>query len=230
MNMALIAGVDEAGKGSVIGHMCVGGVMTSDEKIIERLGLRDSKKLTPKQRQKLAIKIEKDADKVFVLTVSANQIDELRRVMTMNKILVLCAAKVLEELKPDIAYLDAPDVKPQRFADHVTEKYRHKTQIISEHRADENYPIVATASIIAKVRRDKLIEELKEKTGYEIGSGYPADPKTKKFMQEWIHTHDTYPSFVRKSWKTTKRLLQEKKAKPAKSFNSTESLSRWSED
>lgn len=222
--MVLIAGVDEAGKGSVIGHMCVGGVMISDEKILERLGLRDSKKLTPKQRQKLAIRIETDADKVFVLTVSANQIDELRRVMTMNRIMVLCAAKVLEELKPDIAYLDAPDVKPQRFKEHVAEKYRHKAEIISEHRADENYSLVAAASIIAKVRRDKLIEELKEKTGYEIGSGYPADPKTKKFMQEWIQTHETYPTFVRKSWKTTKRLLQEKKAKSTKFSSFTETL------
>ncbi|CAD7771964.1 Ribonuclease HII [Candidatus Methanoperedenaceae archaeon GB50] len=210
--MVLIAGVDEAGKGSVIGEMCVSGVMTSDEKAIERLGLRDSKKLTRKQRQKLAVRIEKDADKIIVLTVSASQIDELRKVMTMNRIMVLCTAKVLEELKPEIAYLDSPDVKPERFKEHVAKSYRHNTEIISEHRADENYPIVAAASIIAKVERDRLIEDLKERTGYEIGSGYPSDPKTKRFMEEWIQTHETYPSFVRKTWKTAERLLQEKRA------------------
>jgi len=104
-----IAGVDEAGKGPVIGPMCVAGVLINEDKLhlIEELGVKDSKKVAPKKRKLLSGRIKEAADNWFVLDVSAHQIDELRTIMTMNEVMVICHAKVLENLEPDHAFLDA---------------------------------------------------------------------------------------------------------------------------
>lgn len=104
-----IAGIDEAGKGPVIGPMCVAGALIEEEKmhLIDGLGLKDSKKLTPKRREFFDGEIKKIVDGWFVLEVSARQIDELRTVMTMNEIMVKAFARVLENLEPEHAFLDA---------------------------------------------------------------------------------------------------------------------------
>jgi len=169
-----IAGIDEAGKGPVVGPMFVAGVMISDVAFLEQLSLRDSKAVSPKRREFLAGEIKKVA-KYHILEVSAGQIDELRKMMTMNEIMVVSYAKVLKELKPDRAFVDAADVNPGRFAQNVREKYGTSIDIISEHNADAKYPIVSAASILAKVRRDAAMRDLEKRIGQEIGSGYPSD-------------------------------------------------------
>jgi ribonuclease HII len=215
----IIAGIDEAGKGPVIGPMCIGGVKIEESKahIFKILGVADSKKLTPKKREQLAAQIKKYADDFFVLEVSPSQIDELRNIMSMNEIMVICFAKVLEELKPDLVYVDAADVKAKRFAENLRRQYSKtnpehakKIEIISMHQADAIYPAVSAASIIAKVRRDELIEELKKELGVDFGSGYPSDPKTKEFMIKWGREHSgKFPGIVRQSWQTVENIRAE---------------------
>lgn len=211
--MAGIAGVDEAGKGSVIGPMCVGGVLVSDVSVLESLGVRDSKRLSPARRVVLAERIRSVADGVFVLEVDARQIDELRRLMTMNEVMVLCFSRVLSELRPDVTYLDAADVDAERFARRVGERCGWGVRIVAEHGADARYPVVAAASIVAKARRDELVRELSREVGVSLGSGYPSDPLTKRFLAEWMRGHDEFPSFVRHSWETVRRLLRDRKQK-----------------
>lgn len=212
-----IAGLDEAGKGPVIGPMCIGGVMLDEEKesTLKNLGVADSKKLSPKRRVQLAGQIEKYSEKVFVLEISAQQIDELRTLMSMNDIMVLAFSKVLEELHPETAYADAADVKEERFGVRLLEEYRKNNPekadnmtIVSKHRADASYPIVSAASIVAKVRRDQLIEDLKTEHGVDFGSGYPSDPKTKKFLADWYGEHGELPDYVRHSWKTAENVIK----------------------
>jgi ribonuclease HII len=214
-----IAGIDEAGKGPVIGPMCIGGVLADKEKIdsLKNLGVADSKKLAPKKREHLAHQIRKYAQKVYIFEVSPSQIDELRKVMTMNQIMVLGFSRVLEELQPDMAYVDAADVNATRFGNNLKAQYAKKfpekaneLTVVSEHQADATYPIVSAASIVAKVRRDELIKELEKKIGIDFGSGYPSDPKTKRFLEEWSREHDTLPEFVRHSWKTAENVLKKK--------------------
>lgn len=215
----MIAGIDEAGKGPVMGPMCIGGVKIEESKahILKVLGVADSKKLTPKKREQLAAQIKKHADGFFVLEVSPSQIDELRKIMTMNEIMVVCFAKVVEQLKPDLVYVDAADVKAERFADNLRRQYAKtstahakKIEIISMHQADAIYPTVSAASIIAKVRRDELIEELKKEWGVDFGSGYPSDPKTKEFLLKWGKEHSgEFPNIVRQSWQTVENIRRE---------------------
>ncbi|MDD3042987.1 MAG: ribonuclease HII [Methanosarcinaceae archaeon] len=215
----MIAGIDEAGKGPVIGPMCIGGVRIDESKahVLKVMGVADSKKLTPKKREQLAIQIKKYADAYFVLEVSPSQIDALRKIMTMNEIMVLCFSKVLEELRPDTVYVDAADVKAERFAVNLRKQYAksspenaEKANIVSMHQADAVYPVVSAASILAKVRRDELIEELKKEWKQDFGSGYPSDPKTKAFLLKWGKEHGgEFPEIVRQSWKTVENIRNE---------------------
>jgi ribonuclease HII len=205
----MIAGIDEAGKGPVLGPMCVAGLLVDENKLdrLVKLGVKDSKKLTPKKREALSVEIKKLADNIFILEVSPGQIDGLRKVITMNEIMVSCYVKVLEELRPESAFVDAADVIAERFGENILKKYSRDLNITSEHNADEKYPIVSAASILAKVRRDELIRNLEITVGKEIGSGYPADPKTITFLESWVKEHGTLPDFARSSWETSKNIL-----------------------
>jgi ribonuclease HII len=200
----MIAGVDEAGKGPVIGPMWVAGVMVSREKMKELslLGVKDSKLLSPKRREFLAERI-KQMCKFYLLEVTPLQIDELRKVWSMNQILVSCYSKVISRLGPSIAYVDSADVDEKRFASLLREKCG--IRIISKHDADVIFPVVSAASILAKVERDRSIRKLEEEIGEKIGSGYPSDRTTRKFLMKVLRKRKI-PPYIRQSWKTIPRL------------------------
>ncbi len=206
----LVAGVDEAGKGPVIGPMIVAGVLIKESRLpeLKKLGVKDSKVLSPMRRNYLASKIRELVDDYYILEVSARQIDEFRKIMTMNQVMVICHARVLDQLGPQKAYLDASDVNEERFGENVGKKHGTSIEIISKHKADDLFPIVSAASILAKVRRDKCVRELEKKIGLPLGSGYPSDPKTRKFLENWIKEHGSLPDIVRHSWKTSENLLK----------------------
>jgi ribonuclease HII len=198
----MIAGIDEAGKGCVIGPLVIAGVACDCEDYLRSIGVRDSKKLSKKRREELAEKIREVA-KVEVLKISAEDLNKLMEKKTLNEILRDGYEEIIKRLKPSVAFIDSPDVNPERLASYL----RSSTgiEIVVAHRADEKYPIVSSASIIAKVERDWEIEKLKQKFG-DFGSGYASDPKTIAFLKnlkEW-------PFFVRIKWKTLKKINQSK--------------------
>lgn len=206
--MMLILGVDEAGKGPVIGSMFVAGVVFSEEDIFDlaACGVKDSKLLSPARRESIERQILFRARDSFVLEVTAQQIDELRMLMSMNDIMVRAHSRVVSGLRADRAILDAADVNAERFAQRVRELSGASMQILAEHDADRKHIVVAAASIIAKVARDRSIRELEASLGRPIGSGYPSDPVTVSFLKEWIEENGDLPPFARKSWSTAQRL------------------------
>jgi ribonuclease HII len=206
----MISGIDEAGKGPVLGPMCVAGILLNGAKTddLVKIKVKDSKQLTEKKREVLAGEIKKIAQEYFILEMSPSKIDELRKIMTMNEIMVICFTEVLEKLRPDHAFVDAADVIANRFGENIKEKYSGEILITSEHKADVKYPIVSAASILAKVQRDSLIKQLGVELGIEIGSGYPSDPKTIRFLENWVKDNNSLPSFARHSWETSKRILE----------------------
>jgi ribonuclease HII len=218
-----VAGVDDAGRGSVIGPLIIAGVLLREEdlpKLVD-LGVRDSKLLSPYRRELLAREIRKTALRCHFVALSTSEIDKVvetgRKLRKLNHLEAKTMAKVIAVLKPDIAYVDASDVLAERFKQHILENLPFKVHIVSEHKADAKYPIVSAASIIAKVERDKVIEGLKERHG-DFGSGYITDPKTIRFLEQWITKFGTYPDFVRKSWKPAKKIKKNMKTKQAKLF------------
>jgi len=203
-----LLGADEAGKGPVIGSMFVAGVVIDEDRIFDlaALGVKDSKLLTPQRREYLATKIETIARDQYVLEVKPEVIDELRQLITMNDIMVKSFSKVVEKLSADRAILDAADVNPARFARRVKEGSGTGMEVIAEHRADKNHSVVAAASILAKVKRDRSVREIEREISQQIGSGYPSDPATIRFLETWVKEHGDLPSFARRSWKTAERI------------------------
>jgi len=217
----LVAGVDDAGRGSVIGPLVIAGVLMKEEELpkLVELKVRDSKLLSPHRRETLAVEIKRIAQKHSVIKLSPKEIDKVvetgKKLHRLNRLEAQTMAKVIATLKPDIAYVDASDVLEERFKQHILECLPFKPQIISEHKADRKYPIVSAASIIAKVERDKEITELANKYG-DFGCGYPTDPKTIKFLQQCLEKLGEYPDFIRKSWKPAKKAKNENNTRQTK--------------
>jgi ribonuclease HII len=204
----LILGADEAGKGPVLGSMFVAGLVIDDEKLFDlaALGVRDSKQLTPARREVLAKKISGVVHDQYILEVPPQVIDELRMVMTMNDLMVRSFAQVLQRLEADRAILDAADVNEERFASKVKTASKSSMSITAEHKADQRHQVVSAASILAKVRRDESIRELEKLHNCKMGSGYPSDPDTIKFLEAWVKDKKELPPFARHSWATAKRI------------------------
>jgi ribonuclease HII len=217
----LVAGVDDAGRGCVIGPLVIAGVLMKDNELpkLVRLGVKDSKLLSPRRRETLAVEIKRIALKCNVIKLPPKDIDKVvetgRKLHKLNRLEAQTMAKIIESLAPDIAYVDASDVLEERFGQHISELLPFKVEIVSEHKADRKYPVVSAASIIAKVGRDKEIAKLKEKYG-DFGSGYPSDPKTITFLRQSLKKFGEYPDCVRKSWKTAKKVKSEKDSHQAR--------------
>jgi ribonuclease HII len=217
----LVAGVDDAGRGSVIGPLVIAGVLMKKEDIqkLVEMKVRDSKLLSPQRRETLEVEIKKVVEKYAVIRLSPQEIDQVvltgKKFHRLNRLEAQTMAKIIEVLKPDIAYVDASDVVEERFKEHILECLPFKVEIVSEHKADRNYPIVSAASILAKVERDRAIAELKNVYG-DFGCGYPTDQKTIEFLKQCIEKSEEYPDFVRKSWKPAKRTKKEKNSRQTK--------------
>lgn len=215
----VLCGADEAGRGPVIGPMVVAAVKVENDDFLRKIGVRDSKKCTKKRRERLAKMIEENCD-YRVTVIEPEDIDRMREEMSINEIEVEVFAQVLNDLCDDECeiYLDAADVNEERFAREIEKKLRIKPRkIVAKHGGDDVYPIVSAASIIAKVLRDAKIESIKKEIG-DVGSGYPSDPVTREFLREWVREHGSLPPYTRKSWKTSKKLLESLKIRTLDEF------------
>ncbi len=210
----LVAGVDEAGRGCIIGPLVIAGISMKEEKLsfLIGLGVKDSKLLSPKKRESLALEITRITERSHTLRLLPKEIDRAvksgRRLHKLNRLEAQNMAKIIELLKPDVVYVDAADVVPDRFKYHIQEGLSFKTRVVSQHKADRIYPIVSAASILAKVERDKEISALRRTYG-DFGSGYLTDPKTMVFLNQWLQDNREYPDFVRKSWKPARKAKNE---------------------
>ena len=208
--MALI-GMDEAGRGPVIGPLVVCGVRTESDQYLRDIMVRDSKRLTPSRREKLASEILR-ACQVEIKALSAQEIDTMRSEATLNEIEAVCFSDVLKRLyrDGDLVFVDAADTSEARFAVSIMKNLGLRVDMTAKHKADDIYPVVAAASIVAKVRRDQEIRkiemELRRELNYPLGSGYPSDPITMAFLEKWIKEKGDLPPHTRRSWKTVGRL------------------------
>jgi len=209
-----IAGVDDAGRGPVIGPLVVAGVLLAKERIgeLRAMGVKDSKLLTAETRAQLAGEIRSLVEKMSVVEAQPKEIDDVvlhgGKLRKLNFLEAKLMAQVICELAPEEVYVDASDVREERYKQTVLELLPaelKRIKVFSEHHADRTYPVVSAASIIAKVRRDEAVEELRREYG-DFGSGYITDPKTLDFLRDWRRTHSGYPPIVRMSWKTIREI------------------------
>jgi ribonuclease HII len=202
----MICGVDEAGKGPVMGPMVVAAVSVENAKLIENLGFKDSKLLSSQRRLELFNLIKQNYSYEIEI-INVEKIDEYRMKNQLNLLNRKAFEKVISRLNPKVAYVDAADVNEERFGREIKVNLTNPndTDVISMHKADSMIPVVAAASIIAKQTRELEIKKLKKEIG-DFGSGYPSDERTIKFLKSYFHDNSRWPPGTRKSWKTIERI------------------------
>lgn len=194
-----VVGADEAGKGPVLGPLVVAAVSLEEGDV--RGDYRDSKGLSPGKRLELAERIEEEG--VVSTAVSGpGEIDS----RGIDEVLKEGFVEVLSSLEFDLAYADAADVDAGRFERFL--RGRTGYDVRAEHRADKNRPVVAAASIVAKVERDRRMGKIAEVYG-EVGSGYPSDRRTIRFLKGFVEENGVLPECARSSWSTSRRILAE---------------------
>lgn len=162
---SLIAGLDEVGRGPLAGPVCAAAVILDPKS--SYLGVKDSKKLSEKQREELSVKIKETALAYCIAYASPNEIDEIN-ILNATKLAMKRAIEGLN-IKPDYLLLDAININvniPQK-------------SII---KGDDNSISIGAASIIAKVERDNYMKEISKKYpfyDFENNKGYGTDSHIK---------------------------------------------------
>ncbi|UZE94212.1 MAG: ribonuclease HII [Candidatus Pacearchaeota archaeon] len=206
-------GIDEAGRGPVLGPMVLAGVLADEREIAEfkELNVRDSKMIMPKRREFLSKEIKKIAISYYIIKVNPREIDEkISQKINLNKIEALKVAEIINILIKKVpeaeVIVDCPSPNTRAWSNYLAE-YIHDTKKIKlrcEHKADVNYPVVSAASILAKVTRDSEVEKIKRQHNIECGSGYPSDPICQKFLTTSKAKELAKIGLIRKSWATWK--------------------------
>lgn len=204
--MTTILGLDEAGRGCVLGSLVVGGFYfhSEDDAPISATGAIDSKKLSAKKREQILPELEKIGT-AKIIEISPQAIDT----GNLNRLEENAFIEIIKHFQPDIVYIDAPThpsgipALTKRLEMALISLEKMPTFII-EPKADLNYPVVGAASIFAKVYRDKQIDALGD-----VGSGYPSDPKTRNWLKSFIERNEDFPPCVRTRWGTIETLKQQ---------------------
>lgn len=204
-----LIGIDDAGRGPVIGPMVLAGVLIEKDKEEElrELGAKDSKLLTPAKRKHIGRQLKKNYTHHAELS-SPKEIDDCDN---LNNLEAIKAAMIINKLSEGVigeieAILDCPSVNTTEWSAYVKKLVvNQKIKIRAEHKADFNYPVVSAASIIAKETREEEMEDLRKKLDAKFGSGYPSDPQTIDFIK-YNYKNPKYAEIIRHSWDTVKKL------------------------
>ena len=226
--MELILGIDDAGRGPVVGPMVLAGCLIDKkiEKELKALGVKDSKQLTPKRREFLDEKIKELAETFEAVIIHPETIDgdlESPDRTKLNEVEAIACAEIINKINKGFnkikVVLDCPSTNLTSWGDFLKQHIDNLSnlEISCEHKADQNHIAVSAASIIAKNLREKEMTSLKEKYGKGLGSGYSSDPVTREFIKNHASKYKNDGIF-RKSWKTWKDLNMEKQQKKLGDF------------
>ena len=211
----LTLGIDDAGRGPLIGPMILAGVLWTGEveRKLKKENIKDSKLLSHVERVRLAQIIRVNVSAYKTVLVFPSEIDSTLNLNTLeaSKMAEIINAMNTGKMKQEkiTVVIDCPSVNISAWQKTLESfvKEKDNLKIICEHKADANYLSVSAASILAKVQREEEVEKIKKEFG-EIGSGYPSDPTTKKFLSEkGKELKDS--GIFRKSWSTWRKAFPE---------------------
>jgi len=211
--MELVLGIDEAGRGCVLGPLVIAGYLINENQLekLKDIGVKDSKLLSASERSEILQEIKKTAIAHKVIKIMPDEIDQSLSKMSLNDLEALKMTEIINAFpEANKVIIDCPDANVLKFKGFIYNYIKNKAlheNIIAEHKADMNHVVVGAASIFAKVHRDNEIERLKAELKQNIGSGYPSDPLTKQFLEENWDKHD---DIFRKSWQTWKDMKTKK--------------------
>ena len=217
--MSLILGVDESGRGPVIGPLIIAGALIEEEKIgkLKEIGVKDSKLLTPRKRREIAKKLKKVLKDYLILVIEPEEIDKAvdgDDGLNLNWLEATKTVEIINKLKPDKAIIDCPSPNIKAYTDYLKVRLKKDVELIVAHKADRDFFICGAASILAKEKREEEVEKIKKKYG-NIGPGYMSNPITQKFLKENWEKH---PEIFRKSWVSWKNHKDAKNQKKLDDF------------
>lgn len=217
----LTLGIDESGKGSLVGSLFIAGALFDEADIgkLKELGVKDSKLLSNSTRFRLCANIKKIAKKTKVIKIEPYEIDyavDRKGGLNLNWLEAHKTAQIINELRPDRAIIDCPSPNISKYKSYLRDLLDRKDiELVVEHKADLYHIECSAASILAKCEREVQVQKIKKHIGIDIGSGYPSDPKTKKFLEEH---QEAYKDLFRKSWAPYKKQKDKKNQKSLEEF------------
>ncbi len=205
----MICGIDEAGRGPIVGPLVMAGVSVTEDKIetLKEMGIKDSKLIPAERREELFDEIIALVDSYDIIEISASEIDDYQdKGINLNKMEARVAAKIINKLKPSKVYVDSPEPANggAKFGLMINEFLKEEVEMIAEHGADNKYVVAGAASILAKVTRDREVDRIVEEIGASIGSGYSHDPVCRAYLKE--NFRGPIHKYLRKCWSTYKAL------------------------
>ncbi len=210
--MKTICGIDEAGRGCIIGPLIMSGILINEEDVfkLKELGVKDSKLLTKRQRDYLYKEIKKIVKDYKTFIVPVEEIDDAlnSQNLNLNRLEAINTAKIINHLKPDKVIIDCPSPNKEEYKNYLRTFLKHEAELMIEHKADLNFIECASASVLSKFIREEEIEKIKKKIKEDFGSGYMSDERTQKFLKENYEKHD---GIFRKSWLPYKKHAKKQK-------------------
>lgn len=231
-NEEIILGIDEAGRGPVLGPMvyaCAYWAKSNDDLYHKYFKFDDSKRLSAKQREKIFNEMKKypnciryDYISLSPETISIKMLQKNKT--SLNSLAFEAACSLIRRAianganitKVCVDTVGPPDKYKQFLKKNI---FKKDIEYHVAEKADALYPSVSAASEVAKVTRDEELDKWNYKeeeilgNGYIsriFGSGYPADPKTKQWLQETFDPIFGFPSNARFSWITIPTFLKKK--------------------
>ena len=219
-----LLGMDEAGRGCVLGPLVVGAFLSdlpgappaaplsspearadllARQQPLRDAGAADSKQLSAAKRAAAQLRLSA-LGHAHLRRVEAAEIDE----GNLNELEFRAFIDLARAHQPDIALLDAP-VHP-KLIPALQARLARETGVarwIIEPKADHTWPVVGAASISAKLCRDQAIEDID--APLPVGSGYPSDPLTRALLRHLLSTDQPLPAWVRSRWGTIRELKQQ---------------------
>jgi ribonuclease HII len=218
-------GIDEAGRGPVLGPLVLAGCLIDDkfEKQLKDLGVKDSKQLTRKKREELEPEIKKLAETFEIIPIPPIEIEDKNgHGIKLNELEAIVAAEIINKINKGFSeikvLIDCPNPDTGKWRDLVLSKIENKSnlEVVCEHKADQNHIVTSAASVLAKCVRDREMDSLKQKYG-NLGSGYCHDPITIKFIEENLRKYEQEGIF-RKTWVTWKVAMSKASQKKLDEF------------
>ncbi|HTT73060.1 MAG TPA: ribonuclease HII [Thermoplasmata archaeon] len=212
-------GLDEAGRGSVLGPLVIGGFCLPEDGIagLAAAGVRDSKALTPRARAVVYRRLA-GLGSLHSVALRPATIDRWVRHHGLNELELATFARLVRAVRPAVAVVDACDPNAGRFERRLSALVGGEVEIVARHRADATEPVVGAASIVAKVRRDRAVAALRRRLGEGVGSGYPSDPTTCAFVEAAVRAGRPLPRWLRASWAPVQRVKRARSAPTLDSF------------
>lgn len=221
--MTTVLGVDEAGRGAVLGPLVVAGVCVAEDRLraLWELGARDSKLVARSERRALVQAIARSGVRARAVVVPAEAVDHANLTSLEREAVV----QIASALCPGRIVMDAP-VGPRsipRFTDSLTARLGLRPGAIAVlAKADRDHPAVAAASLLAKVVRDGYVVALRGRFG-DFGWGYPGEPRVREYLSSWLAAHGTLPAICRTRWRSVQDLLSPGRGRSAVSCAPRES-------